>query len=166
MLDIVKQPDPFKKETKWKRWKESVLTYLDSKNWHANLPLAYIVLEIDVHNYNKIVNTMHDQLVKFATLHGPENDNDNGLVYHLLQSLMLNGPAWSWIKMYQNTRDGQNSWKSLKSIFYVTTQWTMYPCVTETGCAMHHSEKSKATVFYDFLFHLGCLSYNFCIFLS
>jgi len=25
--DMVKQPDPFKKETKWKQWKESILTY-------------------------------------------------------------------------------------------------------------------------------------------
>jgi hypothetical protein len=29
--DIIKQPDAFKKETKWKQWKESMYTYLHSK---------------------------------------------------------------------------------------------------------------------------------------
>jgi hypothetical protein len=112
-LDIVKQPDPYKNETKWRSWKESMLTYLHSKIGHANLPLAYIVQENDVPNYDKVYNTVHDQWVECAILHGPEFNINNGLVCDLLQSLTLNGPAWSWINMYQNTRDGRNAWKSL-----------------------------------------------------
>jgi hypothetical protein len=112
-LDMVKQPDAYKKETKWRSWKESMLTYLHSKIGHANLPLAYIVQENDVPNYDKVFNTVHDQLVECAILHGPEFNINNGLVYDLLQSLTLNGPAWSWINMYKNTRDGRNAWKSL-----------------------------------------------------
>jgi hypothetical protein len=102
-LDMVKQPEHFKRETKWKQWKESLITYLHSKIGHANLlPLA-----------NKVFNTVHDQLVECAILHGTEYNINNGLVYDLLQSLTLNGPAWSWINMYQHVRDGRKAWKSL-----------------------------------------------------
>jgi hypothetical protein len=92
-LDLVKQPDPFKKETKWRQWKESMTTYLHSKIGHAGLPLAYIIREQDVPNYNKVFSMVHDQLVECAILTGPEYNINNGLVYDLLQSLTLNGPA-------------------------------------------------------------------------
>jgi len=111
--DMVKQPDPFKKETKWKQWKESMLTYLHSKSGQANIPLAYIVREFDQPNYAKVYTTVHDQLVECAILHGPEYHINNGLVYDLLQSLTVNGPAWAWINAFQRTRDGKNAWKSL-----------------------------------------------------
>ncbi len=110
---MVKQPDPFKKETKWKQWKESMLTYLHSKSGQANIPLAYIVREFDQPNYAKVYTTVHDQLVECAILHGPEYHINNGLVYDLLQSLTVNGPAWAWINAFQRTRDGKNAWKSL-----------------------------------------------------
>jgi hypothetical protein len=59
-LDMVKQPEHFKRETKWKQWKESLITYLHSKIGHANsLPLA-----------NKVFNTVHDQLLECAILQG------------------------------------------------------------------------------------------------
>jgi hypothetical protein len=77
---------------------------------------VYVIHEIDVPNYNKVFNTVHDQLVECAILHGAEYNINNRLVYYLLQSLTLNGPAWSWINMYQHTRDGRNAWKSL--IYY------------------------------------------------
>ena len=112
-LDLVKQPDPFKKETKWRQSKESMMTYLHSKIGHANLPLAYIVREMDAPNYNKVFSTVYDQLVEYAILTGPEYNINNGLIYNLLRSLTFNGPAWAWINMYQAARIGRNAWKSL-----------------------------------------------------
>jgi len=35
----------------------------------------------------------------------------------LLQSLTLNGPAWSWISEFQGNRDGQDTWKSLVAYY-------------------------------------------------
>jgi hypothetical protein len=93
--------------------KESLSTYLHSKNGHANFPLAYIIREYDPSNHLKTFNTVHNQLVKCAILHGPEYNINNGLVFDLLHSLNLNGQAWAWINMYQGTRDGRNAWKSL-----------------------------------------------------
>jgi cell division inhibitor SulA len=82
---MVKHSDPFKKETKWRQWRESMQTHSHSKVKHAGLPLAYIIQEQDVPNYDKLFNTVHDQLVECAILTGPEYNINNGLVYNLLQ---------------------------------------------------------------------------------
>jgi hypothetical protein len=42
---LVKMPESFKKDTKWRVWKESVIAYLHSKTGQASLPLAYIIRE-------------------------------------------------------------------------------------------------------------------------
>jgi hypothetical protein len=115
--DMVKQPDAFKKETKWKQWKESMLTYLHSKTGQSSLPLAYIVRENDTPNHANVYTTVHDQLVECAILTGPEFNINDGLVYNLLQSLTINGPAWAWINAFQRSRDGRNAWKSLISCY-------------------------------------------------
>jgi hypothetical protein len=111
--DIVKMPEPFKKDTKWRAWKESVVTYLHSKTGQATIPLAYIVRESDIPIPNIIYPTTHDQLVECAVLQGAEYNTNNGIVYDLLQSLTLNGPAWPWINSFQRARDGRGAWKSL-----------------------------------------------------
>jgi len=55
--------------------------------------------------------------VECAVLIGPEYNANNGLVYDLLQSLTIKGPAWTWINMFQATRDGQNAWKLLLNYY-------------------------------------------------
>jgi hypothetical protein len=64
-----------------------MITYLHSKIGHANLPLAYIIREMDTPNYNKVFSPVYDQLVECAILTGPEYNINNGLIYDLLQSL-------------------------------------------------------------------------------
>jgi hypothetical protein len=116
-IDIVKAPEPFKKDTKWKVWKETITTYLHSKIGQASIPLAYIIREFDAPIPGLIYPTAHDQLVAGAILIGPEYHRNNGTVYDLLQSLTVNGPAWPWINAYQRTRDGRKAWKSLVSYY-------------------------------------------------
>ena len=41
--DLIKAPEAFKKETKWRPWKESVLTYLNAQSGQAHIPVAYII---------------------------------------------------------------------------------------------------------------------------
>jgi len=43
-----------------------MITYLHSKIGHANLPLAYIIREMDTPNYNKVFSPVYDQLVECA----------------------------------------------------------------------------------------------------
>jgi len=111
--DIIKAPEPFKKDTKWRTWKESVITYLHFKQGQASIPLAYIVRECDLPNPQIIYPTVHDQLVNKAILYGPEYNLNSGIIYDLLQYLTLNGPAWSWISGFQSNRDSRGALKSL-----------------------------------------------------
>ncbi len=111
--DLVKKPETFKKDTKWRPWKESVITYLNSKVGQASIPLSYIVREFDVPIPGLLYSTVHEQLVDMAIHTGPEYNTNNGIVYDLLQSLTLNGPAWSWISSHQRSRNGRGAWKAL-----------------------------------------------------
>lgn len=111
--DIIKAPEPFKKETKWKMWRESLATYLHSKSGQASIPLAYIIRDNDIAPPDAVYTTSHDLLVNRAIHYGMEYNTNNGIVFDLLQSLTLNGPAWSWISGFQATRDGRGAWKAL-----------------------------------------------------
>jgi hypothetical protein len=115
--DLIKVPEQFKKDTKWKVWKESVTTYLHSKKGQASIPLAYIVREHDIAPQGAAYATVHDELVNRAIHFGAEYNTNNGIVYDLLQSLTLNGPAWSWISGFQATRNGRGAWKALVTYY-------------------------------------------------
>jgi hypothetical protein len=115
--DLVKVPEAFKKDTKWHPWKESVTTYLPSKIGQASLPLAYIIRKYDNPLPNVQYATTHDQLIACAILRGPEYNANNGIVFDLLQSLTLAGPAWAWINSYERVCDGRNAWKALLSYY-------------------------------------------------
>jgi hypothetical protein len=52
-----------------------------------------------------------------AILFGPEFNVNNGTVYDFLQSLTLNGPAWSWINTYQRSRNGRAAWNALVAYY-------------------------------------------------
>lgn len=77
---MVKVPEPFKKDNKGKQWKESITTYLHSKNGQASIPLTCIIREEDVPVPGTIYATFHDQLVHLAILHGSEFNVNNGVV--------------------------------------------------------------------------------------
>jgi hypothetical protein len=138
--DLLKLPEPFKKDAKWCAWKESITTYLNSKTGQASIPLAYIIREHDDPIPNLIYATVHGQLVSCAILHGTKYNRNNGIVYDLLQSLMLNGPAWAWINGYQSSRDGRRAQKALVTYYEgdsMSTKVICSPwiCVDETMCA-------------------------------
>lgn len=92
--------------------KESLTTYLLFKNSQDLIPLAYIIREYDDPLSGVIYQTVHDELVAYATLQVPEFNTNNGIIDDLLQSLTLNGPAWSRISTYLHFRDGRNAWKT------------------------------------------------------
>jgi hypothetical protein len=115
--DIIKSPDPYKKETKWRQWKESVVTYLNSKRGQGGIPLSCIIRDDDVPQIQIAHPTVHEQLVNCAILHGNEFNTNNGIVYDLLQLLTLNGLAWTWKNAFQVSCDGRNAWKSLMNFY-------------------------------------------------
>jgi hypothetical protein len=77
--DLVKAPEPYKKDTKWRTWKESVENYLHSKVGQAGIPLAYIIREHDRPVPGLVYATSHDHLVDSAIHNGPEFNTNNGV---------------------------------------------------------------------------------------
>jgi hypothetical protein len=57
---IAKAPESFKCETKWRPWKESIITYLNTQISQANLPLSYIVREDDYPQHIAVFTTTHE----------------------------------------------------------------------------------------------------------
>jgi hypothetical protein len=140
--DLIKKPEPFKKDTKWRPWKESVSTYLHSKIDQATVPLAYIIREHDVAPPNVVYGTTHEQLVNQAILFGPKYNTNNGIVFDLLQSLTLNGPAWSWISNFQRARDGRAAWKALITYYegdamQIRTKQQCYDAISKASYQGH-----------------------------
>jgi hypothetical protein len=68
--DLVKAPESYKKDTKWRTWKENVENYLHSKIGQAGIPLAYIIREHNRPIPGLMYATSHDQLVDMAILNG------------------------------------------------------------------------------------------------
>jgi hypothetical protein len=60
---------------------------------------------------------VHEEVVACAILQGPEYNTSNGIVYDLLQSLMINGPASAWISSYEHFIDGRTAWKALVNYY-------------------------------------------------
>lgn len=110
---LVKLPEAYEKDTKWKQWDDSEMAYLNPKTGHASMPLVYIIWDQDVPMSGLIYAKVHYQLVSSAILYGTKLNTNNCVVYNSLQSLTLNGPLWSWINAYQWNRDGREAWNSL-----------------------------------------------------
>ena len=98
--DLLKLPEPFK------------MTFLNSKIGQASITHAYIIWEHEEPIPNLIYTMVHDQLVSCVILHGTEYNRNNSVVYDLLQSFTLNGPAWAWINGFQSSHDGRRAWKA------------------------------------------------------
>ena len=111
--DLIKAPEVFKKDTKWRPWKESVQTYLNAHLGQAQIPLAYVIHENDKPALDVEFTTVHEELVQGMVLFGSEFNANNGKVYNFLQCLTLTGPAWPWIDVHQRTRNGRGAWKAL-----------------------------------------------------
>jgi hypothetical protein len=113
----IKAPNEFKKNTKWKTFKESLIEYLNALKGKHNIPLAYVIREEENPPANQVLQTEHHRLITVTPLLGVEFDEDNGRVFDILKSLLINGPAWTWIRAFNNTRNGRQAWISLITHF-------------------------------------------------
>ncbi len=113
----IKSPGEFKKDTKWKTFKEGLIAYLNGLKGKHNIPLAYVIREDAAPQVNQAFQTEHHRLIAITPLAGVEYDEDNGRVFDILKSLLINGPAWTWMRSYNNTRNGRQAWISLINHF-------------------------------------------------
>jgi hypothetical protein len=113
----VKPPADFKAGSKWKPFKEGAIAYFNSIRGSHQIPLTYVIRDNPLPNPNQVYNSEHERLIDITPLQGIEYEDDNGRVFDFLKSWTLSGPAWTWMRAFNNTRDGRNAWLALTAHF-------------------------------------------------
>jgi hypothetical protein len=62
----VKAPAEFKAGSKWKPFKEGVIAYLNSVKGNHNIPLAYVIWEVEIPDPNAVYQSEHHQVIAIA----------------------------------------------------------------------------------------------------
>jgi len=114
---VVKPPTEYKKDTKWKGFKEGAIAYLNCVKGRYNIPLAYVIRELEQPDPAAVYQSEHHRLIAVTPLAGIEYEDDNGRVFDLLKSWTVNGPAWTWMRSFNTTRNGRGAWLSLINHF-------------------------------------------------
>ena len=87
-LNLVKPPEKFSKDTKWRSFKLEFLNYLDSIKGQKSVPLTYIVTP------NQRPQGVAEDDILYSTVHqDPAYAEDNRTVFNILQGFMLGGPG-------------------------------------------------------------------------
>jgi len=141
----VKAPAEFKTGSKWKPFKEGVIAYLNSVKGNHNIPLAYVIRENEVPDPNAIYQSEHHRLISVAPLAGMEYGDDNGKVFDCLKSWTLNGPAWTWMRAHNSTRNGRAGWLALVAHYEGDAQRDRVKdnAYAAIAAAKYHGERKK-----------------------
>jgi hypothetical protein len=119
--DLVKPPESFKQNTKWREFSEAFITFMQHTKGQCDFPLSYVLrddYEDDLGENNDIeYETQEAYEEAIVPLQGHYFDLDNHAVFDSLKSRLLNGPAWTWIQDYEKKRDGRGAWKALQAHF-------------------------------------------------
>jgi len=113
----VKPPAKYKTDSKWKPFKEGAIAYFNSVKGSHSIPLAYVIRDKEIPDPNAIYQTEHHRLISVTPLAGIEYEEDNGKVFDFLKSWTLKGPAWTWMRAFNATRNGRASWQALVQHF-------------------------------------------------
>jgi len=141
----VKAPAEFKAGSKWKPFKEGVIAYLNSVKGNHNIPLAYVIWEVEIPDPNAVYQSEHHQVIAIAPLAGIEYEDDNGKVFDFLKSWTLNGPAWTWMRSHNGTRNGRAGWLDLVAHYKGDAQRDQVKdhAYAAIAAARYHGERKK-----------------------
>jgi hypothetical protein len=144
---VVKPPGEFKKDTKWKSFKEGAIAYLNAVKGKYDIPLTYVIRVDAIPQPNQDFQSEHHQLITITPLQGIEYEEDNGRVFDLLKSWTINGPAWTWMRAFNTTRNGREAWLSLEQHFEGDAQCNRVKdqAYASTASAKYHGEKKRFT---------------------
>jgi hypothetical protein len=143
----VKPPTEFTTGTKWKAVKEGAIAFFNSQKGRGQIPLAYITRETANHDPNDAYINEHQRVIAITPLQGIEFGEDNGKVFDHLKSWTLKGPAWTWMRQYNATRDGRNAWLALVAHFEGDAQRDRVKdlAYSSIASAKYHGEKKRFT---------------------
>jgi predicted metallo-beta-lactamase superfamily hydrolase len=114
---VVKPPGKYKKDTKWKNFKEGAIAYLNALKGKYDIPLAYVIREDEQPVPDQIFQSEHHRLIAVTPLQGIEFKEDNGRIFNLLKSWTINGHAWTWMRSFNSTRNSRQAWLALVGHF-------------------------------------------------
>lgn len=112
-------PPAFKKDTKWRVWKEQ---FFGSKVGQCKAPLTFVIRPLDAPGNLDDYLDDHDQMVYLTPHVGPMYTRDNGVIYDELKALLINCPAFTWIRSHDRFRNGRAAWKVLLAHYEGTTE--------------------------------------------
>jgi len=118
----ISAPPAFKKDTKWRVWKEQFQNYIGSKIGQSKAPLTFVTRPNDAPGDIADFPDEHDQMVYLTPHVGVAYNRDNGVVYDELKALLINSPAFTWIRPNDRTRNGRAAWKALLAHYEGTTE--------------------------------------------
>jgi hypothetical protein len=141
----VKPPTEFTVGSKWKPFKEGAIAFFNSQKGRGQIPLAYIIRNDAIPDPNDVYDTEHQRLIAVTPLQGIEFGEDNGKVFDHLKSWTLKGPAWTWMRQYNSTRDGRGAWLALLAHFEGDAQRDRVKdqAYSAIAAAKYHGEKKK-----------------------
>jgi hypothetical protein len=107
-------PEAYKKDTKWRVWKEQFLNYMGSKYGQNKAHLSYILRsEDDPADEEDIEDNDFERMIYLTPHEGITFQYDNGMVYGELKALLINSTAFTWMHIYDQARNGRAAWKAL-----------------------------------------------------
>jgi hypothetical protein len=112
------------------------MTYMESKVGQCKAPLTFVLRENDKPGNAADCIEEYDRMIYLTPLMGEGFRKDSGTVYDELKSLLINSPAFTWIRPFDHTRNGRAAWKELLNHYEGTTEQTK---VKEAAYATIHN---------------------------
>lgn len=102
-LEAVVKPDKFLKADKWRVFHEAMRAYLQNLNGASGVPLVYVICrQATVPPGTVFVNDMERRIAS-APLTGAAYTIDNHRVHAIINSLVLEGPGYHYIRGHETS---------------------------------------------------------------
>lgn len=111
----VKLPEKFTQKTSFCVYEEVMDTYLNTQMGCSGIPLNYIICKEDEPDEDVEYDNDAEMAAAIAPLEGQAFEVDNRRVYAIIKSLIIEGPAWSYIMpAVDRAKNGRRAWKLLR----------------------------------------------------
>ena len=111
--EAVVKPEKFMQPNKWRVFHDSVHAYLQNMTGVTGIPLTYVIRSQAVPTPGATYANDMEERIANAPLTGLAFSTDSHTVHGIILSLVLDGPAYSFIGAHDDTKDGRAAWLDL-----------------------------------------------------
>jgi len=135
--DGVKMPEKFTHKTSFRVYEEVMDTYLNTLLGCSGIPLNYILCKEDEPHDEEDYDNDAERAVAIAPLEGQAFEVDNRRVYAIIKSLVIEGPAWSYITpAVDRAKNGRRAWSLMRD--HYGNETFMNREIEEADAAIEH----------------------------